>query len=77
MDRCGRPSTPVELKALRFGLCGPLWTAMDAAWPSTDQEVGGSSPSGRATEVPASAGVSAGTGFADDRLTDRWEPFSI
>ena len=46
MDLCGRLWTPVDTKACRFGLCGRLWTPMDTACRSTDQEVGGSSPSG-------------------------------
>jgi hypothetical protein len=32
---------------------GRLWTPVDTAWRSTDQKVGGSSPSGRATETLA------------------------
>ncbi len=59
-DLCGRLWTPMELEALRFGLLGRLWTAVDAAWRSTDQKVGGSSPSGRATQTPVIAGASAG-----------------
>ncbi len=35
-----RPSRPHELS----------WTSVDTAWRSTDQEVGGSSPSGRASD---------------------------
>jgi hypothetical protein len=44
--RCGRLWTPVESKAFLSGLYGRLWTPVDPAWRSTDQEVGGSSPSG-------------------------------
>ena len=50
VDSCGRLWTSVEVKAFRFGLCGRLWTPVDAVRRSTDQKVGGSSPSGRATE---------------------------
>ena len=50
MDSCGRPWTPVELRASRSGLCGRLWTLVDTAWRSTDQKVVGSSPAGRAGE---------------------------
>ncbi len=45
MDGGGRLWTLVESKACRFGLCGRLWTPLDTAWRSTDQKVGGSSPS--------------------------------
>jgi hypothetical protein len=41
VDCCGRLGTPVDVKAFRFGLCGRLWTAVDGAWRSTDQKVGG------------------------------------
>ena len=40
----------MESKPLRFGLCGRLWTAVDMACRSTDQKVGDSSSSGRATD---------------------------
>jgi len=42
----------VDSKARRFNVNvnGFPWTSVDAAWRSTDQEVGGSSPSGRATK---------------------------
>jgi len=49
VDSGGRVWTPVESKARLSGLCGRLWTAVDTAWRSTDQKVGGSSPSGRPT----------------------------
>ena len=49
MDRCGRVWTPVESELLRSGLCGRLWTSVDGACRSTDQKVGDSSSSGRAT----------------------------
>jgi len=52
VDVCGRK---VESKPCRSGLCGRLWTPTDTAWRSTDQEVGGSSSSGRAAEIPAKA----------------------
>ena len=48
VDGCGRLWTPVETRASVSGLCGRLWTAVDTAWRSTDQKVGGLSPSGRA-----------------------------
>jgi len=57
VDLCGRLWTPVESKALRFGLCGRLWTSVDGACRSTDQEVGGSSPFGRAPRPLALQGV--------------------
>jgi len=43
-----------EPTALDF--CGRLWTPVDTAWRSTNQEVGGSSPSGRAAETPVLRG---------------------
>ena len=46
VDLCGRLWTPEESKASRSGLNGRLWTPVDTACRSTDQEVGGSSPSG-------------------------------
>jgi hypothetical protein len=49
-DSSGRSWTPVVLKTFRSGLCALLWTLMDTAWRSTDQKVGGSSPSGRAVK---------------------------
>jgi hypothetical protein len=44
----GQPWTLVDSKARRSGMDGPLWTPMDTAWRSTDQEVGCSSRPGRA-----------------------------
>ncbi len=58
VDGCGRLWTPVESKASRSGLCGRLWTPVDTAWRSTDQKVGGSSPSGRALIALALQGLS-------------------
>ena len=55
----------MESKALRFGLCGRLWTAVDTAWRSTDQEVGGSSPSGCTNETSANTGASPLDGLVD------------
>jgi hypothetical protein len=51
VDDGGRPWTPVDSKARRAGAHGLAWTPLDTAWRSTDQEVGGSSPSGRAAET--------------------------
>ncbi len=55
--RCGFVWTAMDMEAIRFGLCGRLWTAVDTPWRSTDQKVGGSSPSGRATEALALQGL--------------------
>jgi hypothetical protein len=52
VDSCDRAWTAVESKARRFGLCGLPGTPVDTVWRSTDQEVGGSSPSGRAERNP-------------------------
>ena len=38
----------MDMEALSSRQNGRLWTSLDSAWRSTDQEVGGSSPSGRA-----------------------------
>ncbi len=65
VDSCGRPWTPVDSKGRRSGPCGRLRTPTDTAWPSTDQKVEGSSPSERADEVPAYAGVSLPEGLAN------------
>ena len=73
MDCCGRLWTPVESGALRFGLCGRLWTLVDTAWRSTDQKVGGSSPSGRAA-VALHGNVYRKTELP--RPSDVWEPFA-
>ncbi len=57
VDSPGRPWRLVESKPLRSGPHGLWWTATDTAWGSTDQKVGGSSPSGRATQKrPAGTG---------------------
>jgi hypothetical protein len=52
VDSGGRLWTDVESGAVRSGLCGQAWALTDAAWRSTDQEVGGSSPSRRADGIP-------------------------
>ena len=62
VDPCGRLWTPVESKALRSALCGRLWTPMDAAWRSTDQKVGGSSPFGHALKAYALHGLQVDVG---------------
>jgi len=48
VDDAGRPWTPMESKALSKRPNALLWTLMDSAWRSTDQEVGCSSRPGRA-----------------------------
>jgi hypothetical protein len=50
VDSSGQPRTQADSKAVRSGRSGQPWTAVDTAWRSTDQEVGGSSPSGRASK---------------------------
>lgn len=40
--------TPMGKEACHSGPGGWLWSVLDTAWTSTDQKVGGSSPSGRA-----------------------------
>jgi hypothetical protein len=65
MDWCGRLWALVELKACLPGLCGQLWTPTDTPWTSTDQEVGGSSPSGLATDALAQRGPSSRNLFLD------------
>ena len=55
MDRGGRLRTPVDSEALCGNADGLLRTLVDGSWGSTDQKVGGSSPSGRAAEIPCSA----------------------
>ena len=50
MDSQGWPWTLVESKPVRSGPHGLWCTAVDTAWRSTDQEVGCSSPSGRADD---------------------------
>jgi len=67
VDGCGQVWTPVELKAFPFGLCERLWTPTDTPWRSTDQKVGGSSPSGRAAETPAMAGFLSSAAVFDLR----------
>jgi hypothetical protein len=57
VDGSGRLWTSVESKASRSDVCGRLWTPVDTAWRSTDQKVGGSSPSGHATETLAAYGL--------------------
>ena len=52
VDDAGRPWTPMESKALNTRPNALLWTLMDAAWRSTDQEVGCSSRPGRARYNP-------------------------
>jgi hypothetical protein len=47
---CGRPWAPVDSLARCFRLWRRPWTSLDPVWRSTDQEVGGSSPFGRAAE---------------------------
>ena len=71
MDGCGRLWTPMELKASRSGLCGRLWTPVDGACRSTDQEVGGSSPSGCTNETLYGRGFCRWVGR---RPSDVWEP---
>ena len=56
MDCYGRVWTAMESEAFHSGLCGRLWTVVDAAWRSTDQKVGSSNLSGRATRNPCSGG---------------------
>ena len=51
MDGRGRLWTLVDSKGRRSDAYGRLWTPVDSAWRSTDQEVGDSSPSGRADET--------------------------
>ena len=41
----------MDMEAFYRGLCGRLWTCVDTVCRSTDQEVGDSSSSGRATET--------------------------
>ena len=65
LDGCGRLWTPVDWEALCPGLCGRLWTCVDTACRSTDQEVGDSSSSGRASEAPVFAGASSLDGLVD------------
>lgn len=48
VDLRGRLWTPADSKARRSCLYGLPWTPTDTAWRSTDQKLGGSSPSGRA-----------------------------
>jgi hypothetical protein len=48
VDNAGRLWTPMESKALTKRPNALLWTLMDAAWRSTDQEVACSSRAGRA-----------------------------
>ena len=67
MDPGGQPRTRVEPGTPLTRRNGLSWTILDAPWRSTDQKVGGSSPSGRATETPARAGVSSCWGSADNR----------
>jgi len=72
VDVGGQTWIPVDSKARRSSAYGPSWTPMDAAWRSTDQKVGGSSPSGRAAEVLSPQGL-----VLDRRPvpSDAWEPF--
>jgi len=56
VDLTGHAWTSVDSKARRCRLCGLLWAPRDTAWTSTDQKVGGSSPSGRAAEPPCYGG---------------------
>ena len=51
MDDCGRLWTPADSKPVRSGRYGRLRTVMDGVRPSTDQKVGDSSSSGRATKA--------------------------
>jgi hypothetical protein len=55
VDGAGRPWTPMGSKALDTRPNALLWTPVDTAWRSTDQEVGCSSRPGRAIEIPCSS----------------------
>jgi hypothetical protein len=57
VDCRGRVWTPMDWEGFEFVLHGRLWTAMDTAWRSTDQKVGGSSPSGRALKHAQFVGI--------------------
>ncbi len=50
-DGYGRPWTAVDSEPFGSGRHGPQRTAMDGLRPSTDQKVGDSSSSGRATKA--------------------------
>ena len=77
VDLSGRLWTPVDERARRSVPHGRSWTPADAAWRSTDQEVGCSSRPGRAAEIHVVAG-----GFTCPVLVegfeeaDLWEPFA-
>ena len=72
VDLGGRLRTLVDSEALRSNAAGWLWTLVDGSWGSTDQKVGGSSPSGRAAETPAAAGVSAVRNWGAQSIGSRW-----
>jgi hypothetical protein len=59
VDSTGRAWAPVNSDACTTRPNRHTWTSVDAAWPSTDQKVGGSSPPERADRNPAQVGVSA------------------
>jgi hypothetical protein len=71
----------VDSKAHDSRLRGRSWTSVDAAWTSTDQEVGCSSRPGRAGEVPCRASIGRDEAFLPGhhlcRGSDPREPFSI
>jgi len=63
--RCGLLWTAVDSDGIERPSLQPVgtaWTAVDGAWRSTDQKVGGSSPSGCAVETLAPQGVRAKVG---------------
>ena len=66
VDLRGRLWTPMDTKPSHDWLCGRLWTPVDAAWRSTDQEVGGSSPSGRAPKPSQERGLLSWRSFPSD-----------
>ena len=51
MDYCGRLWTAMDSEPFGSGRYGPLRTSMDDLRPSTDQKVGDSSSSGRASKA--------------------------
>ncbi len=56
--RRGLVWTPVDACGIESLSFRAVWTAVDTAWRSTDQKVGGLSPSGRAAETFARQGLS-------------------
>ena len=51
VDFYGRLWTAADIEAFGSGRYGRLWTPMDGLRPSTDQKVGDSSSSGRASKT--------------------------